>query len=56
MEVHGKFLTRKQVHERYGFSLGYIDKHLPRVKVGRKVVIPVAALDRLLSGGPTDAS
>lgn len=55
MTTLDNFLTRQQVRDRTGWSLRFIDKHLPRVKVGRKVVIPVDALERMLSGGQSDA-
>lgn len=49
--------TRQKVREITGWSIGFIDRHLPRVKIGRKILIPVAALERMLSGeGRTDAA
>ncbi|WP_162561418.1 hypothetical protein [Methylobacterium terrae] len=53
MDALNNFLTRQQVRDRTGWSLRFIDQHLPRVTVGRKVLIPVDALNRLLSGGQT---
>lgn len=53
VDVLDNFLTRQQVRDRTGWSLRFIDRHLPRVTVGRKVLIPVDALNRLLSGGQT---
>lgn len=57
MDTLGKFYTRQQVRDRTGWGVGFIDRHLPRVKIGRKILIPVAALERMLSGeGRTDAA
>ena len=55
MDPLNKFLTRQQVHDRTGWSLNFIDRHLPRVKLGRKVLIPLADFERVLKGGQTDA-
>jgi hypothetical protein len=45
-----KFLTRQEIHKQYGWSMNYIDRHLPRVKIGGKVLISADALQRLLRG------
>lgn len=51
MEDQRKYLTRRQVREMFGFSLNFIDKRLPRTKVGGKILINVEALKALLAGG-----
>lgn len=57
MDTLDNFLIRQKFREQTGWSIGFIDRHLPRVKIGRKIVIPVAALERALSGeGRTDAA
>lgn len=48
MEKNKDFLTRKQVKERTGFSMNFIDYRLPRVKIGGKILIPVQDLERML--------
>ncbi len=50
MDKNKDFLTRKQVKERTGWSLNFIDCRLPRVKIGGKILIPVRELERVLSG------
>lgn len=45
------YLTRQQVREKTGWSLTFIDRHVPRTKIGGKVLIPLAELDRLLDRG-----
>ena len=56
MEVSNKFVTRQDVRARTGWSLVFIDRHLPRIKIGRKVLIPVDALERLLTEGQINAA
>lgn len=48
MDISECFLSRRQVHEMTGWSLGWIDANLPRRKVGGKVLIPRDALNRWL--------
>ena len=50
MDSLNTFLTRAEIRKRYGWSLSFIDRRLPRVKIGGKVLVPVAALEKLLSG------
>lgn len=51
MNTSKKFLTRQDVREMTGWSLVYIDKYIPRTKVGGKVLIPTDALESLLPDG-----
>ncbi|MHB2210622.1 hypothetical protein [Methylobacterium sp. CM6257] len=51
MEDLRNYLTRQQVREKTGWSLTFIDRHVPRTKIGGKVLIPLAELDRLLDRG-----
>ncbi|MCF4125196.1 hypothetical protein [Methylobacterium sp. SyP6R] len=44
------YMSRRQIRERTGWSLTFIDRRLPRIKIGGKVLIPVAAFERLLNG------
>ena len=51
MKTFKKFLTRQEVRKMTGFSLVFIDRHFPRLKVGGKVLIPADALDNILVVG-----
>ncbi len=42
------YLTRKEVQQQTGWSLGFIDK-LPRTKIGGKVFIRVTAIRQMMS-------
>lgn len=50
MDKIKNYLTRKEVKERTGWSLNFIDRQLPRTKLGGKVLIPAAAVERVLNG------
>lgn len=50
MFARDDYTTRRAIRERTGWSLTFIDKRLPRIKIGGKVLIPVAAFERLLNG------
>ncbi len=54
MDNYKDLLTRKEVRTRTGWSLSFIDKRLPRVKIGGKVLIPASDLDKVLKGGRVD--
>ncbi|MCY1642129.1 helix-turn-helix domain-containing protein [Methylorubrum sp. SL192] len=51
-----EFYTRKEVQERLGCSLAFIDKRLPRIKIGGKIFVPAVDLERLLKGERVDAA
>lgn len=55
MDKGKNYLTRKEVRERTGWSLTFIDQRLPRTKLGGKVLIPAAAVERVLNGEAPDA-
>ncbi len=48
-------LTRKEVKDRTGWSLNFIDKRLPRTKIGGKVLIKAVVVERVLRGESPDA-
>lgn len=50
MDISKNFLSRQQVRDITGWSLTFIDRNLPRRKIGGKVFISRAALERLLNG------
>lgn len=50
MDKNKDFLTRRQVKEQTGWSLNFIDRRLPRVKIGGKILIQVRELERVLNG------
>lgn len=50
MSHNKSFLTRKEVQTQTGWSLSFIDRRLPRIKVGGKVLIPASDLARVLKG------
>lgn len=50
MNIREDLLTRQDVREMTGWSLVFIDKHLPRFKVGGKVFFRAEAVKALLSG------
>lgn len=50
MDMLENFLSRQQVREITGWSLTFIDRNLPRQKIGGKVFISRVALERLLNG------
>ena len=51
MEDLRNYLTRQQVREKTGWSLAFIDRHVPRTKIGGKVLISLVELDQLLERG-----
>lgn len=55
MDKIKNFFTRKEVKDRTGWSLNFIDKRLPRTKIGGKVLIKVAVVERVLNGESPDA-
>jgi hypothetical protein len=50
MNISKCLLSRQQVRDMTGWSFTFIDKNLPRRKIGGKVFISRVALERLLSG------
>lgn len=50
------YMTRSEVRDRTGWSLSFIDRRLPRIKIGGKVLIPIASLEQLIRGGRADAA
>src|SRR4051812_48719997 len=44
-------VSRRHLRDETGWSMNFIDKNLPRTKIGGKVFIPVDAVSRLLGGG-----
>ncbi|MGY6282639.1 hypothetical protein ACXIT0_07060 [Methylorubrum extorquens] len=54
MSNNKNFLTRKEVQAQTGWSLSFIDRRLPRIKVGGKVLIPASDLARVLKGERID--
>lgn len=54
MDDDKKFYTRKEVRKRTGWSLTFIDRRLPRTKLGGKVLIPAATVERVLNGESSD--
>jgi hypothetical protein len=55
-DLRSSYLTRREAKVATGFSMGFIDRHFPKVRVGGRVLIPVAALQRLLAGEVRDVA
>ncbi|MFE1602994.1 hypothetical protein [Methylobacterium sp. ID0610] len=55
-DLRSTYLTRCEAAAATGFSKNFVDRHFPKVRIGRRVLIPVAALQKLLAGGGRDVA
>ncbi|MCC0805955.1 hypothetical protein FPV16_06910 [Methylobacterium sp. W2] len=50
MDDLNNFVSRQQVRKMTGWSLTFIDRHLPRIKIGGKIFISLAEVSKRLKG------